>query len=73
VSFGCHRFPRGARWHASSPVPWLIRSPLALVVLDRESGEFFLRCRATAFPGREIADLLGSPPARFASRSTPTS
>ncbi len=44
---------------ASSPVPWLIRSPLALVVLDRESGEFFLRCRATAFPGREIADLFG--------------
>jgi cytochrome P450 len=44
---------------ASSPVPWLIRSPLAVVVLDRESGEFFLRCRATAFPGREIADLFG--------------
>lgn len=44
---------------ASSPVPWLIGSPLALVVLDRESGEFFLRCRATAFPGREIADLFG--------------
>lgn len=36
---------------------WLARSPLAFVVLDRESAEFFLRSRATAFPGREIADL----------------
>jgi cytochrome P450 len=50
---------RLAELAASGPVPWLIRSPLALVVLDRESGEFFLRCRATAFPGREIADLFG--------------
>jgi cytochrome P450 len=38
---------------------WLAVSPLALVVLDRESAEFFLRSRATAFPGREIADLFG--------------
>ncbi|MDR0344570.1 MAG: cytochrome P450 [Nocardiopsaceae bacterium] len=38
---------------------WLARSPLAVVVLDRESGEFFLRARETAFPGREIADLFG--------------
>src|SRR5262249_15194926 len=38
---------------------WLARSPLALVVLDQESGEFFLRARDTAFPGREIADLFG--------------
>ncbi len=38
---------------------WLARSPLAFIVLDRESGEFFLRARATAFPGREIADLFG--------------
>jgi cytochrome P450 len=38
---------------------WLAASPLALVVLDRESAEFFLRSRATAFPGREIADLFG--------------
>jgi cytochrome P450 len=50
---------RLAELAASGPVPWLIRSPLALVVLDRESGEFFLRCRATEFPGREIADLFG--------------
>jgi cytochrome P450 len=38
---------------------WLARSPLSLVVLDQESGEFFLRARETAFPGREIADLFG--------------
>ncbi len=38
---------------------WLARSPLAFIVLDRESAEFFLRSRATAFPGREIADLFG--------------
>jgi cytochrome P450 len=38
---------------------WLARSPLALVVLDRDSGEFFLRAKQTAFPGREIADLFG--------------
>jgi cytochrome P450 len=38
---------------------WLARSPLAYVVLDRESGEFFLRARQTAFPGREIAEIFG--------------
>jgi cytochrome P450 len=38
---------------------WLASSPLAYIVLDHESGEFFLRSRGTAFPGREIADLFG--------------
>jgi cytochrome P450 len=38
---------------------WLATAPLSLVVLDRESGEFFLRSRATAFPGRQIADIFG--------------
>ncbi len=38
---------------------WLATSPLSYVVLDREAGEFFLRARGTAFPGREIADLFG--------------
>ena len=37
---------------------WLARSPLTYVVLDRESGEFFLRARQTAFPGREIAEIV---------------
>ncbi|MBC6459904.1 cytochrome P450 [Actinomadura sp. HBU206391] len=38
---------------------WLAQSPLSYVVLDREAGEFFLRSRATAFPGRELAELFG--------------
>jgi cytochrome P450 len=50
---------RLAELAGAGALPWLARSPLALVVLDRESGEFFLRSRATAFPGREIADLFG--------------
>jgi cytochrome P450 len=38
---------------------WLARSPLAYMVLDRESGEFFLRSKATAFAGRQIAEFFG--------------
>lgn len=38
---------------------WLARSPIAYFVLDQESGDFFLRARQTAFPGREIAALVG--------------
>lgn len=38
---------------------WLARSPLAYIVLEREPGEFFLRSRATAFPGRQIAEFFG--------------
>jgi cytochrome P450 len=40
-------------------VSWLASSPLAYIVLDHEAAEFFLRSKATAFPGREIADLFG--------------
>jgi len=38
---------------------WLASSPVAFLVLDREAGEFFLRARTAAFPGRELADLFG--------------
>jgi len=38
---------------------WLAQTPVAVVVLDRAAGEFFLRARATAFPGRQIAELFG--------------
>lgn len=38
---------------------WLARSPIALLVLDRAAAEFFLRERATVFPGRQIAELFG--------------
>lgn len=45
---------------------WLAKSPIAYVVLDRESGEFFLRARQTAFPGRQIAELFGITGGRLA-------
>jgi cytochrome P450 len=38
---------------------WLAKSPLAYIVLDRDSGAYFLRSRATAFPGRQIAEFFG--------------
>ena len=38
---------------------WLAKSPLAYIVLDHDSGEFFLRSRDTAFPGRQIAEFFG--------------
>src|ERR1700761_7196145 len=38
---------------------WLAQSPLAYLVLDREAGEVFLRSRAAAFPGRQIAEFFG--------------
>jgi cytochrome P450 len=38
---------------------WLARSPLAVVVLDRAAGDYFLRSRVTAFPGRQLAELFG--------------
>jgi cytochrome P450 len=45
---------------------WLAKSPIAYVVLDRESGEFFLRARQTRFPGKEIAELFGITGGRLA-------
>ena len=38
---------------------WLARNELGVFVLDREAGEFFLRSRATTFPGLELAELFG--------------
>src|ERR1700678_668653 len=38
---------------------WLAHSPLAYIVLDGESGDFFLRARQTTLPGRQIAELFG--------------
>ena len=38
---------------------WLARNELAVFVLDREAGEFFLRSRATTFPGLELAEMFG--------------
>jgi hypothetical protein len=38
---------------------WLAKSPLAYMVLDHDSGEFFLRSRVPRFPGRQIAEFFG--------------
>ena len=38
---------------------WLAASPFGFIVLDRESGEFFLRTKSAVFPGLTIADLFG--------------
>src|SRR5258707_11155504 len=58
---GYHERLAAAREHG-----WLVKSPIAYVVLDREAGEFFLRARQTAFPGREIAQLFGITGGRLA-------
>ena len=36
---------------------WIVRSKLGWVVLDRESGEHFLRSKRASFPGRMLAEL----------------
>jgi cytochrome P450 len=36
---------------------WLAANPFGYTVLDRESGEFFLRTKAATFPGLTIAEL----------------
>jgi cytochrome P450 len=38
---------------------WLARNEMAVFVLDRKAGEFFLRSRATTFPGLELAEMFG--------------
>ena len=38
---------------------WLASNPYGFTVLDRESGEFFLRTRDAVFPGLRIAELFG--------------
>jgi cytochrome P450 len=48
-----------ARLVSEGELTWMARSPLAYLVLDRESAEFFLRSRDASFPGVEIADLFG--------------
>jgi cytochrome P450 len=38
---------------------WLAACPFGFMVLDRESGEFFLRTKEAIFPGLTIAELFG--------------
>ncbi len=52
---------RGERFHAAMAQVrgegWLAQGPFGYMVLDRESGEFFLRTRAATFPGMKIAEI----------------
>jgi cytochrome P450 len=41
---------------------WLARVPNGYLTLDRDAGEFFLRCRDATFPGQMIAELFGVGP-----------
>jgi cytochrome P450 len=54
---------RGERFHARMAElradGWLAQGPFGPVVLDRESGEFFLRTRSAIFPGMKIAEIFG--------------
>ncbi len=56
---------RGERFHAEMAglraQGWLAKSTYGYVALDREAVEFFLRSRATTFPGLLIADVLEVP------------
>src|SRR5437588_11468428 len=38
---------------------WLATNPFGYTVLDRESGEFFLRSKEVIFPGLMMAELFG--------------
>src|SRR3954451_9251795 len=57
---------QGERFHevmsALAASSWLARIPLGYLTLDREAGEFFLRCRSATFPGQMIAELFGVGP-----------
>jgi cytochrome P450 len=54
---------RGERFHAAlnelRSAGWLAQGPFGYIVLDRESGEFFLRTRSAEFPGMKIAEIFG--------------
>jgi cytochrome P450 len=54
---------RGERFHQTmaelAAQGWLATTPVGYAVLDREAIEFFLRSKAVAFPGVEIAQLQG--------------
>jgi cytochrome P450 len=55
---------RGARYRSAMRAVaghdgWLASNPFGFTVLDRESGEFFLRTKDAVFPGLTIAQLFG--------------
>jgi len=38
---------------------WLARTPLGVLTLDRDAGEFFLRSKSAIFPGQLLAEMYG--------------
>jgi cytochrome P450 len=54
---------RGERFHTAMAEVraqgWLAEAPFGYMVLDRESGEHFLRTRSAIFPGMRIAEIFG--------------
>jgi cytochrome P450 len=55
---------RGGRYRAAMASlegrdGWLAAGPFGFIVLDRESGEFFLRTKDAVFPGLTIGELFG--------------
>src|SRR5579884_1557681 len=50
---------RGAMAALQGHEGWLAANPFGFTILDRESGEFFLRTRDAVFPGLTIAELFG--------------
>jgi cytochrome P450 len=55
---------RGARYRSAMAAVaghdgWLAANPFGFTVLDRESGEFFLRTKDAVFPGLTIVELFG--------------
>jgi cytochrome P450 len=50
---------RGAMASLAGHEGWLAANPFGFTVLDRESGEFFLRTKDAVFPGLTIAELFG--------------
>jgi cytochrome P450 len=54
---------RGPRFHeamrALAAEHWLARDDMAVFVLDREAVSFFLRSKATTFPGMMVAEVFG--------------
>ncbi len=52
---------RGERFHEAMrelrAQGWLAKGPYGYMVLDHESGEFFLRTRSATFPGMKIAEI----------------
>jgi cytochrome P450 len=50
---------RSAMAELSGHDGWLAANPFGYTVLDRESGEFFLRTKNAVFPGMKIAELFG--------------